>query len=558
MEDHAGGPLLDLSHAGPDIMTSVLSRLPLRERFICALVCKAWAEAAAAATRSIILKHKMQDLSGLQHWLEQHGSHLEVLQLHECDGAALTALPCPQLQDLLLHSSFGDAVRLDISSRVWCDIPAATKISSVSLSDVFTLSQQADVVAALTALPNLEQLTWLNVDCSGQEELSDSSLLQRMTRLNSLELQCVTAAALQHLGSLTKLQHLSISDADDWAAAGCPGLQELKALTSLQLNSNDLVDLPASNSQLTALQQLEVCQATPTAINRLQVLTALTQLCVWRVTDLTPESSPLQLPGLQHLQLSDDDEDLMMPMPFLTCCTQLQYLRLYGFELQGPGRLVASTMLQHLELNYCSIAAADWAADPVSWQQVFPGPGQLPHLTYLKLSRVEPALLQADIAALVVCSSSLKVLDCNTLPSGCGPALAQLPGLTHLQLYQASDEQCSALVQLTGLRQLAVMITWRVSAVGLRQLAGLNQLTSLGLGYFSSSQLNAVSKHLMKDNLADCLYAIINKVCVGVAYAMVWIWVMVVTVGMGGGGAGGASQLSNHARLCRTLPVFSG
>jgi len=97
------------------------------------------------------------------------------------------------------------------------------------------------VVSALTALPNLEQLSWDCVYCSKELWLSDSSLLHCMTRLTLLDLQFITAAVLQHLGSLTKLQHLSISAAPGWGAAGCPGLQELKALTSLKLASSDLV-----------------------------------------------------------------------------------------------------------------------------------------------------------------------------------------------------------------------------------------------------------------------------------------------------------------------------
>jgi len=193
MEDHTG-PLLDLSHATPDIITKILGNMSLRERFICALVCKAWAEAAIAATHSIILEHRVEDISSLQHWLEKHGNRLEVLQLHECNRADLTALPCcAKLQDLLLHS-------VSIASRTWGDIASATKLTSVSLSNVQTASQQADVVAALTALPSLEQLTWHDVYCSNQQGLSDSSLLQQMTQLTSLDLQGVTAAVLQHLG----------------------------------------------------------------------------------------------------------------------------------------------------------------------------------------------------------------------------------------------------------------------------------------------------------------------------------------------------------------------
>jgi len=509
-----------LSHANPDILSWVLGCLPLRERINCALVCKAWAEAATAATHSIVLEHRMQDLSGLQHWLKKHGNRLEVLQLHAGRNAALNALPCcAKLQDLLLHGFSGQYV--SIASRTWGDIASATKLTSISLRCVQTASQQADVVAALTALPNLEQLTWCCVQCSNEQRLSDSSLLQQMTRLKSLDLQYVTAAALQHLGSLTKLQHLSMNDEDEfscvaamdhWAAAGCPVLQKFKSLTSLVLSSWHLDDLPASVSQLTALRQLDVPAATPTTLNQLQVLTGLTQLCVGEVPGLSPASPPLQLPGLQHLELEEYDGRVTMPMSFLASCMRLQFLKLLGYDLQGPGSLVASTTLQHLELVACSITAADGAADPVSWQQVFPGPGNLPHLTSLQMFAEEPALQQADIDRVVACCSSLKVLGRDTLQSSLTPTLARLPGLTNLQLLDANDEECSAMVQLTGLRQLMVKVTCQMSAVGLRQLEGLQQLTSLGLGSFTCNELNILADYLMKDDLPECLYAIINQV----------------------------------------------
>jgi len=525
MEDH-NGPLLDLrwSHAGPDIISLLLRGMPLRERFICAMVCKTWAEAATAATHSIILKHRMQDVSGLQTWLEKHGNQVTVLQLHECDGAVMSALPCcAKLQDLLLHGTYRHDV--SIASRTWGDIASANQLTSVSLSSMQTASQQADVVSALTALPNLQRLTWCCVSCSGKQQLSDSLLLQQMTRLTCLVLRPVTAAALQHLGSLTKLQHLSISAEDEWHAAGCPGLQELKALTSLFMD-----DLPASASHLTALRQLDVHRATPTALQGVHVLPNLTRLCVVKMTGMSPESPPLKLPGLQHLLLQTGlgvfAGVVTMPMSFLASCTQLQVLKLQGYDLKGPGSLVASTTLQYLELIVCTISAADGAAGPASWQQVFPGPGLLPHLTRLKLNILR-ALPQADIDGLVECCSNLQVLRVDALEGSSAAALACLPRLTNLHLSMADDECCSALAQLTGLQKLAV---WKpgfgLCAVGLRQLAALNQLTSLVFGCFRHSQLDFWATHLMKvdmvdlsatdilqDDFVDCSYAIINKVC---------------------------------------------
>jgi len=325
---------LDLSRAPSNVILLVLQNMSLRDRFTCALVCKAWAEAATTATRSIILRRWMLDPSCLQRWLEKHGGQVETLQLHECGHAVLTALPCPKLQDLLLHFAHPP----DVSGRVWCDIAAATKLTSVFLRYVTTSSHQADVVAALTALPDLQQLTWYGVRCS-EGLLSDSSLLwQTATRLTYLKLYDVSSVALQHLSSMTKLQHLHIGLGYGAAdVADYPGLQELKALTSLHLYSVE--DIPASVSQLTALQELEVYHATPAAVTGLQVLTALTHLKVGRLKYSADHSLQLQLTSLQHLELRSSPAQAPVPMSFMASCKHLRVLLLH-LPLMGPGSLV--------------------------------------------------------------------------------------------------------------------------------------------------------------------------------------------------------------------------
>jgi len=500
---------IDLAHASLDIITAVLQSMSLTDRFTCALVCKAWAEAAAAATHSIILRDRVQDLSGLQRWMEKHGQQLEVLQLHACDGASLTALPCPQLQDLLLHGSLLRG--LSISSSVWADIAAATKLISVSLKYMGTAPQQADVVSALTALPDLQQLTWH----SDELQLCDSSLLQQLTQLTALDLLLsVAAAALQHLGSLTKLQRLCIYAAQDWAAAGCPGLQELKVLTSLDLHN--VTDIPASVAQLSALQELIVSEATPAAVAGLQALTGLTKLRVINyITGPSSVSATLQLPGLRHLELGDGFIGLgTMPMSFLCKCSQLQVLKLRGFTIGGPGSLVASTTLQHMELDDCRIIAADGAAGPVSWQQVLPGSAQLPHLTSLQLTDVSPVPQETDIEHVASCCSSLQELYLDTLPSSGACPLTRLSGLTSLHLGHVDDKQCSALAQLTGLRELGVDQAEGLSHDGLRQLAALEQLTSLEFYELSDPiDLDSPETEGQLSHTASCYsHAFINKV----------------------------------------------
>jgi len=281
----------------------------------------------------------VQDLTQLQQWLDKHGRQVGTLQLRDCTST-LARLPCAQLQDLLLYGvrdqqGLSESIKLILDSRVWCDIAAATKLTSVQLEAVSTTAQQADVVSALTALPDLQQLTWREVECRHEHELSDSRLLQQLTMLKSLELQYVSPKALQHLSSLTKLQHLSTNSPPTWAAADYPGLQELQALTSLELTAKLWVDrrlrFPACVSHLTALQQLRVLGATFQELNALTALTALTKL---QVVSLSPSSAPLRLPALQHLDL--EGSYTLLDPPSLSSCTQLRCLLLCHLRLTGP------------------------------------------------------------------------------------------------------------------------------------------------------------------------------------------------------------------------------
>jgi len=275
-------------------------------------------------------------------------------------------------------------------------------------------------------------------------------------------------------------------------------------------------DIPSSLSHLTALQQLDVSRATATALSGLQAVTGLTKL---RVRELKGLSEKLQLPALQHLELSTR---WFAVVPSLAGCPQLDVVKLSGFYLSAAsstgGSLFASTMLQQLELHSFGVSAADGAAGPVSWQQVFPGAGLLPHLTLLKLMNPQPGLQHADMECLVACCSSLQVLGMvqDTLPDNFASALACLSGLTSLSLYEARDEECSSLAQLTGLRELRVHNASDVSTAGLQQLATLAQLTCL---HFVNSHLPSfiqASRLLweqLSDELSSELCAIINKVC---------------------------------------------
>jgi len=505
--------------------------MDLKQRFTCALVCCDWAKAAAAAASDSIVKHGLRDLTQLQRWLDKHGSHLKVLQLFECTPN-LARLPCAQLQDLLLHGA-NRGHKLFLSSRLWSNIAAATKLTSVSLDDVRTSAQQADVVSALAALPDLQQLTWREVVCGGERELSDSRLLQQLTRLTSLHLQYVAAEVLQRLSSLTKLQHLSTHSPSTWVEAGCSGLEGLQGITSLLLQDHKdrawdvgVQRFPACVSHLTALQQLEVLCATVPELNGLTALTALTKL---QVTNFYSSSTPLQLPALQHLILRGKMNGGSFPpvhTSTIVSCTQLRCLSLQRFALTGPGNLVGSSMLQELVVGSCSLSSGeDGPAAMSSWELLFPGAGRLPHLTSLVLRCVWPEPRQADVERLVACCSGLRVLhlECEQLAPQAMPglsAVASLPHLTKLHLSTLADEQCSSLAQLTvcprwltGLRELQVLDANNLSAAGLRHLASLQQLTSLGFCWgFDADNISPVIQEQLSDTVRGCRHAIVNKV----------------------------------------------
>jgi len=258
----------------------------------------------------------------------------------------------------------------------------------------------------------------------------------------------------------------------------------------------------------------------PAAATRRQVLTALTKLAVCNLWQLADQSLQLQLTGLQHLELGASEGRDHLPMWLMASCKQLRVLYLHSFTLSGPGSLAAGTMLQHLELNECRVAAADGVAGPVTWQQVLPGPEQLSHLTALHLRDLEPELQQSDTEHLMAaCCSSLQVLRLHSRQDTFAPVLAHLPALTSLELSHVTDAQCGSLAQLTGLRVLRARHRAHLSITGLRQLAALEQLTSLGFGWgLGFGEVSPMVQRVMlpiRNELPDCVYAIVNKVCVG-------------------------------------------
>lgn len=470
---------LKLSSAPQDVITAVLATMGLKQRFTCALVCRAWAR--AAATRTLDLRRR-EDVLGLQQWLEKYGNQLTFLCLCTRRQGTLTTLPCAQLQDLQLTG--GHIQEFHIASSVWSDIAAATKLTYVQLEVLHTESTPAEVMSVLARLPGLQWLMLHRVAFSGQyfglrEE--HSLTLQQLTQITHLTLCDAQPSALRDIIMLGQLRSLIMcfplggynleSEIQGslfpypWPSISCSKVPGLTALTYLMLHGYP--DIPPAVSQMTALQQLEANVVQATALHQLGTLPGLTRLQMGFAPGYTTESAPPQLPAMRDIHWYADPENVSagqapdrLSMSFFDGCTQLQKLSLQGFHLRlradCPGSWVASITLQHLNLGSCSIVAAEGNAGPlaVPWQQVFTAPGQMGQLTtlWLPCRAPTPPLSLADGECMVDCCSRLQVL--TGVSPDVLPALVRLPHLTHLGLTALDDFQCSSLVQLTGLMRL--------------------------------------------------------------------------------------------------------
>lgn len=179
-------------------------------------------------------------------------------------------------------------------------------------------------------------------------------------------------------------------------------------------------------------------------------------------------------------------------LSYLQHLPQLQHLGLAGcFEAADVANIPAaafsalttSCVLQRLNLSNCTLPAD-------VWQHLFPAGRQLPHLTWLSITRVkQPADSVArcpEGSRLVRCCPGLRSLDMQFLQYS-SERLRQLQGLSGLQTLRlathgAVAEGVEAVSQLTGLQELCLSVpnTAGFNPVLSRlQLTHLQQLTKL-------------------------------------------------------------------------------
>jgi hypothetical protein len=146
----------DLPSLPTHLLVKILEMVPQNHR-LCksALVCKAWASAATAATRRVSLEVNPDTVlrqAGVHAWLQQHSSSLSSLELRSPSSASLVE------EDSLTTST-------DIATPLHLPCAAYTQLTSLSL-ECMDLSYSTDEPAqAQQQQGTLPHLADLNLAC---------------------------------------------------------------------------------------------------------------------------------------------------------------------------------------------------------------------------------------------------------------------------------------------------------------------------------------------------------------------------------------------------------
>jgi hypothetical protein len=405
----------------PDALTAqILQHVPQQQRLQqCALVCKAWASAAALATAHVEQKFKPdQDISAFEGWLQQHAGQFESLQLSNGRWGEKHDLQLPwaklaQLQHLQLE---GFNIKLPGEEESSGSTPSAgagpsssssgegthtpaplllpclqhLQLSGVELSSISSLLQLAGA-AQLTSL-RTNDISFAQFDYGTSNDNSKAAvqqlaaaipgLLQQLPRVAVLELPGfpMSAAAMQQLGCMQGLQRVSLEHVDHMPPC-------------------ELQHLPSSITQLQFQGNLYGLGTGPAPPPQLQQLTGLLELTVQYSLVQPAVLGPLTcLQGLRlltcRLPLLQGDEDfdteataaLLDALSNMTCLQDLS-LSLDGLDTvstasQRFAALTASTQLTRLALNPDDRTPLPRGAA----QYMFPASRQLPFLEVLTIS----------------------------------------------------------------------------------------------------------------------------------------------------------------------------
>jgi hypothetical protein len=504
-------PSTNLSDLPAALIPQILQHVPQQQRLTqCALVCRAWASAAALGTVHVEkFKLTADAVPALQAWLQQHADQLLTIQL-STDMFA----PGPERSLQLPLNRFKQLQRLDLT-RFELKLPgegeegAGQQLRRLGLTasdshaeavlpslQHFRLTGvQLASTSSLLQLTHAPQLTSLSLDSIEVAQLqfgswmrSDlntptavqqvaatvSCMLNRLPRLSVLELpdMPLSAAAVQQLTAMQGLREVSLSCQQDMPTCD---LQRLpSSVTQLQFQGSDYQGSPSLPSQLPQLTgllrlQLQHCGFLPTLLGSVAQLQALhLQSCSLLPTE------------------SEGTAALLHALPKLSCLEDLQ-LRSLGvgtvsIPLQRFSALTASSHLTRLVVQTLNAVPLPKGAV----QHMFAAGRQMPQLQVCQLmaddSRpgAEPSCIDSADPELISrgCPALRRLGVVGTVqPSADLSGLLQLPAsCTALSVSGAAfkDAAAATLAQLTQLKELTWSDSPQLTVAGLRQLTALD------------------------------------------------------------------------------------
>jgi hypothetical protein len=360
----------------------------------CALVCKAWASAAALATIHIqqTFPAEGHSIPALERWLQQHARQLESLQLTHSSRS-------PESLD-----EFTDE---ELSLRVWntkhsLQLPWAklSKLQHLQLDRFkLTLPGEGDSSSISLGAGASSSSSSSSSSCGQDTYYPAPLLLPRLQQLQLSKVELVSSSSLLQLAGVPGLTSLKLLDNSFSRLQDCneavltsiikePALQQLAAsITRLlqQLPRLVVLELPgfpmsaAAMQQLSCmqgLQQVTLDQPSDMAVCNLQHLPrSITQLQVKGCFQPGVPKEPTKPPQLQQLAGLLRLELLFCAVPpkVLGAFTRLQALKLFvctllpappepddsddllGYEAEGTAALLnvlaGMTCLQDLELS---------------------------------------------------------------------------------------------------------------------------------------------------------------------------------------------------------------
>jgi Leucine-rich repeat (LRR) protein len=455
----------------------ILQELPLWQRLWWgALVCTSWADAAIAAT--VDPTSKQLELTSSRHakayhsWCVKHQAYVKIIFYGDMRVMG-SPVDHNHLQVLSINTSY--TVRLAPSSGQWRGLlPNPTALTSLQLINTSVYGWR-EAALQLTGLQSLH-ITDVKVKDTPEPHIPGQhlGLLQQLTYLGLKGEGAVTTVALQQLSSLPQLKELTLASAL-WAdgkedglelAAVNSSIRHLQCLTNLFLF--ELVPVPRGISKLAALEELKTSLCPGVQSECFGGGTNLKSL-TFQSSPVTGEEAQGQL--LQHLGRMKHLTHLGIHSSLTDCWG--------GVPLLAFGGITASSSLQHLSLNSCSLPEG-------AWRSIFRQghDQQLTALTDLSLQFSAPKLATNDIKRMVRACPNLRTLDAwyAVQPRASLLALTKLTALTLLHVSQVTTESAvRTLAQLSGLRELRVRQPSEVSRVSRLHLTALKQLRQLVL-----------------------------------------------------------------------------